>query len=476
MEKEVQALEREFAFEVETLSQKMKKARMTRDALRSPMPRTTRRPAIYAEENVKKLADKVREQESRLLRETTPTGRSVSTTRSSSTTQRGCSTMQRRCCPGHGPPQRRHRGPGHEQGDALGEVEAMVEAEKQAGKAEDDVNNFRTERAKAFEESVRWSREQYETWIEAIGTRREEVDSQLKVSLEQLLQRRVEAVRPLDAKVHNVEVEKEAFEEEDRMDGERLERLREKGEVEMRRCHDLEKERERVLEEAEQRRYLAVKTAHLKEEARLTELKDELAKKTSRRDTDLAVHNDQLAQMLSLVMGQRQTMRQMAEKHWKKAQEEVDAENDDLRKSIRHANETIEECEREGERFLREQEEDLVPLRRAVEESVEGEKRAKEDHERAMEEAKAQRQETQDERDGKVKSLAEFEKESEEEDRRRVKDIEDSEEKINTLIKEKYEAVTNKYTPMRQEVAVREAGIDRHRHREACMLVDPQRA
>ena len=458
VEKEVQALEREFAFEVETLSQKMKKARMTRDALReSDAAHDAERLAIYAEENVKKLADKVREQESETFE------RDDAHRKEREYHEEQLDDAKRVF---HDAEEvlaqvTAHHNVAIEDLDTnramlLAKAEAMVEAEKQAGKAEDDVNNFRTERAKAFEESVRWSREQYETWIEAIGTRREEVDSQLKVSLEQLLQRRVEAVRPLDAKVHNVEVEKEAFEEEDRMDGERLERLREKGEVEMRRYHDLEKERERVLEEAEQRRYLAVKTAHLKEEARLTELKDELAKKTSRRDTDLAVHNDQLAQMLSLVMGQRQTMRQMAEKHWKKAQEEVDAENDDLRRSIRHANETIEECEREGERFLREQEEDLVPLRRAVEESVEGEKRAKEDHERAMEEAKAQRQETQDERDGKVKSLAEFEKESLEEDRRRVKDIEDSEEKINTLIKEKHEAVTNKYTLMRQEVAALE--------------------
>ena len=256
--------------------------------------------------------------------------------------------------------------------------------------------------------------------------------------------------------VKSVEDEKAKFDEEDKLDGERLDRLRKQGEIELEHYESLEKEREKLLEEAEQRRYLAVKTAHLKEETKLNELKDELESKKSKRYEDLARHADESARMLALVLDERQAMRNAAEKHWKEAQEEVDKENDDLRKAVREANETIEHCVKEGERYLREQEEDLVPLRAAIEDAVEAEKTSKENHSAAMEEARSRREATKDERDTRVADLAKFEKESEEENLQRATDIEDSQKKINNLIREKHAAVDSKYALMRTEMAALE--------------------
>ena len=181
----------------------------------------------------------------------------------------------------------------------------------------------------------------------------------MKTGLEQLLEKRVSAIKPLDAKVQSVEDEKIEFDEMDKADGERLDRLREQGDVELERYTVLEKEREKLLEEAEQRRYLAVKTAHLQEESKLTELKDDLEKMKEKRDEDLKDLEEEHTRTLALVMDQRQDMRHSAEVQWKQVQGEIDAENDDLRKAVKEANETIKHCEREGERYLREQEEDL---------------------------------------------------------------------------------------------------------------------
>ena len=94
--------------------------------------------------------------------------------------------------------------------------------------------------------------------------RREEVDAQLKTALEQLLQSQLDAIRPLDAKVSSVEDDKKKFEEEDKHDGERLARMRVTADEYLKKFEDLEKEREKLLEEYETKRYLSVKTAHLK--------------------------------------------------------------------------------------------------------------------------------------------------------------------------------------------------------------------
>ncbi|QDZ25496.1 hypothetical protein HOP50_17g80380 [Chloropicon primus] len=455
VEKEVQALEREFTFEVETYGMKIKKEKNRRDAeVEAMVAEDTQALGLLAEENARKLANKVEEQE----RETFERDDNHRKEREYHQEQ-----LQDANKASNGAKEvlaelvMRHEAATEDLAtnrDMLAaKSERLVEAEQQASKAEDDVNNFRTERQKTFEESVRWSREQYETWIQAIGTRRLEVDSQLKTSLEQLLEKRVEAIRPLDAKVQSVTDDKVKFEEEDQADGERLDRLRSQAEVEMQQYDALEKQREKLLEDAEQKRYLAVKTAHLKEESKLSELKDELERKKARRDNDLSNIAEETTKLLALVMEQRQTMRKEAESHWKEAQDEVDKENEDLRGAIKEANETISHCEREGERYLREQEEDLVPLRNAIEEAVESEKMAKEAHDKAMEEAKEGKQKTQDERQGKVDDLASFEKASEEENLARSKDIDDSQEKIEKLIKEKHAAVDSKYGVMRGEMA-----------------------
>ena len=327
----------------------------------------------------------------------------------------------------------------------------LVDADSARSKGEDDVNNHAKERKKAFEEALRWSREQYETWIEAVGTRREQVDSQLKTSLEQLFQRRVDAIRPLDSKMASVDDEREKFEEEDRLDGDRVDRLRVKGEEELAKFDAFEKKREKLLESYETQRYLSVKATHLKEESRLAELKDKLAKKSHERDDELAKWKDESEMLKQLVSDERRRLRERAEQTWKKVQDEVDKENEQLRKDLKECQDTVKQCERDAERLLREQEEDLEPLRQQIKETQEKEKSDVETHEKKLEAAKEEKEEEKKKRDDEVDLLAKFEEDSEKEKLEREDDISVSGKKIDQLTEEKHTAVTQKYFVMREE-------------------------
>ena len=206
VEKEIQVLEQEFAFEVETGSGKVKKAReMRRQIIEETVAEDTKNLAALTEGNVRKLAEKQEEQEREtferddnhrkekeyheeqlLESEKTLHSSTEVTQQLQAQYQAAVDDLETN------------------RAMLLAKNERLVESEQQSSKAEDDVNNFRTEIQKAYEEAVRWSREQYETWIQAIGTRREEVDRQLRLSLEQLFERRVDAIKPLDAKVRSV--------------------------------------------------------------------------------------------------------------------------------------------------------------------------------------------------------------------------------------------------------------------------------
>ena len=206
VEKEIQVLEQEFAFEVETGSGKVKKAReMRRQIIEETVAEDTKNLAALTEGNVRKIAEKQEEQE----RETFE--RDDNHRKEKEYHEEQLLESEKTL---HSPTEVTQQLQAQYQAAVddletnramlLAKNERLVESEQQSSKAEDDVNNFRTERQKAYEEAVRWSREQYETWIQAIGTRREEVDRQLRLSLEQLFERRVDAIKPLDAKVRSV--------------------------------------------------------------------------------------------------------------------------------------------------------------------------------------------------------------------------------------------------------------------------------